>query len=307
MMKKIVVFGIAVVLVLVAVFLVARRRQEIKTPAGSKIKVAASFYVLAEFAKQIGGEKIDEISITPFGAEPHEYEPTPKEIADIYSAKLFVFQGGGFDSWAERLSDNLRGRGETVVSIMDRLALKNPDPHIWLDPIMARKEVEIIRDALVETDPPNAVLYQKNSANYLDELSLLDEKYKDGLAECAKKDFVASHSAFEYLARRYGLSFIPIVGMSTEEEPSPRKIAEIIELMRARDLKFIFTEPLADSRAVQTIAQETGAKILTLNPIEGLPAQAGLTAQDAAAGKDYISLMEENLDNLRLALSCNAK
>ena len=297
-MRKFVVFSVAVVLISAVVFFVARR-QESKVPPELKIKVAASFYIPAEFAQQIGGEKVNVISITPSGVEPHEYEPTPGEIADVYSAKLFIYQGGVFDAWAGRLRDDLVTRGVKVVSVMDSFGLKNADPHIWLDPDLARREAEIIRGALIEIDPVNAFLYQKNSVDYLNVISLLDEEYKKGLAHCAKKDFVVSHSAFGRLARRYGLFPHSIVGASSEEEPSPGRIAEIIKLARAKGIKHIFTEPLVSSRAVETIARETGAEILTLNPIEGL------TEKDAAEGKNYISLMRENLGNLRLALGCN--
>ena len=296
-MPKIIIFGTVIVLILTAIFFNARREIP-KTPS-SKIRVAASFYIPAEFARQIGGEKVDVISITPSGVEPHEYEPTPGEIADVYSTKLFIYQGGVFDAWAGRLRDDLVTRGVKVVSVMDSFGLKNADPHIWLDPDLARREAEIIRGALIEIDPVNAFLYQKNSVDYLNVISLLDEEYKKGLAQCAKKDFVVSHSAFGRLAGRYGLFPHSIVGASSEEEPSPGRIAEIIKLARAKGIKHIFTEPLVSSRAVETIARETGAEILTLNPIEGL------TEKDAAEGKNYISLMRENLGNLRLALGCN--
>lgn len=295
-MKRIVVFGVVIVLIL-AVVLIAVWRDASETPS-SKIMIAASFYIPAEFAKQVGKDRVDVASITPSGVKPHEYEPTPGEIANVYSADLFIFQGSGFDPWAERLDDNLRARGKAVVSIMGSLASDNSDSHIWLDPVMARREVEIVRDALIEIDPAGAVFYRENSSEYINALSLLDEEYKKGLAECAKKDFVVSHSAFEYIARRYGLSPSPMASWSPEEEPSPRKIAEIVELVRANDIKFIFTEPNASSQAAETIARETGAEILILNPIESL------TAQDAAAGEDYVSLMKNNLKNLRRALKC---
>ena len=264
----------------------------------SRIKVAASFYIPAEFARQIGGERVEVISIAPFGVEPHEYEPTPGEIAEIYSAKLFIYQGDGFDAWAERLSGDLRGHGAATVSIMDSLGMKNADPHIWLDPVLARKEAEIIRDALIKAYPFTADLYRENSARYIDAIWLLDDEYRKGLAYCAKKDFIVSHSAFEHLAKRYGLFPHSIVGASSEEEPSPGRIAGIIKLARAKGIKHIFTEPLVSSRAVETIARETGMETLTLNPIEGL------IEKDAAKGKNYISLMRENLQNLRQALSC---
>ena len=293
------VIFIAIVVWAIVFFTVSGPRSD--SLLESRIKVAASFYIPAEFARQIGGERVEVFSITPSGVEPHEYEPTPGEIAEVYSAKLFIYQGGGFDSWAERLSSDLRARGVAVVSVMDGLGMKNADPHIWLDLVLAQREADVIRDALSALDIANSVSYQKNSADYLNVFSLLDDEYKEGLARCAKKDFVASHSAFGHLAKRYGLSLHSIAGASPEEEPSLGRIAEIIELTRAKDIKYIFMEPLAPSRAVETIARETEAEILTLNPIEGL------TKEDRAAGKDYIFLMRENLKNLRQALSCNAK
>ena len=293
------VIFIAIVVWAIVFFTVSGPRSD--SLLESRIKVAASFYIPAEFARQIGGERVEVFSITPSGVEPHEYEPTPGEIAEVYSAKLFIYQGGGFDSWAERLSGDLRARGVEVVFVMDGLGMKNADPHIWLDPVLAQREAEVIRDALVRAYPFDADLYKKNSADYLNDFSLLDDEYREGLARCAKKDFVASHSAFDYPAKRYGLSLHSIAGASPEEEPSLGRIAEIVELTRAKDIKYIFTEPLASSRAVETIARETEAEILTLNPIEGL------TKEDRATGKDYIFLMRENLKNLRQALSCNAK
>jgi zinc transport system substrate-binding protein len=129
-------------------------------------------------------------------------------------------------------------------------------------------------------------------------LSELDEKYRIGLAECAIRDAVASHAAFGYLAKRYNLNMINIAGLSPKEEPSPRRMAEIAELARAKNIQYIFFETLVSPKLAETIAREIGAQTLVFNPIEGL------TDQELAAGEDYISIMEKNLANLRTALRC---
>lgn len=304
MLKKIIaVSGI----VLIAGFLVFffykyRARESAVFDSGSlRLKIVTSFYVLGDFAKRVGGDNVEVKTIIPAGAEPHEYEPTPKDIADIYSARLFFYQGGGFDQWADRLRGEIQQRGIAAVPIAEHFTLSNGDPHIWLDPVLAQKEIGIIRDSLIKIDPKNTELYANNAASYAVLLADLDKKYQDGLLFCAVKEIVASHSAYQYLADRYGLSLVSIAGSSPEQEPSLRKIAEIVWLIRAKDIKYIFVEPLAGSKAAQAVALETGVKSLALNPIEGL------TDADIAAGKNYLSLMEDNLQNLKTALSCNAK
>lgn len=277
-----------------------RVRENMVLDSGSpRLKIVASFYVLGDFTKRVGGDNIDVRTIIPAGAEPHEYEPTPKDIADIYSARLFLYQGGGFDQWADQFRGEIQQRGIAAVPMAEHFTLLNNDPHIWLDPVLAQKEIEIIRDYLIRADPQNAGLYANNATLYTALLADLDKKYRDGLLSCGIKEIVVSHSAYQYLAQRYGLSLISIAGLSPEQEPSLRKIAEIIRLIRAKGIKYIFIEPLAGSKAAQAVALETGANSLILNPIEGLP------DADIAAGKNYLSLMEENLKNLRTALLCD--
>lgn len=300
MLKKIfIIFAVVTVIGLLVLFGYKRRDGAVYNSVPAKLKVVASFYVLSEFARQVGGDNIEVVAIVPSGAEPHEYEPTPKDIAAINSARLFLYQGGGFDRWAERIAKEIRLKGVVVIPIVDSFALKDNNPHIWLDPALVQKEIEIIRDALINIDPQNADLYARNSARYIDLLASLDEKYKNGLADCATKDMVTPHPAFQYLADRYGLSLIAI-GVSPEQEPSLRRVAEIIQSVRSKGIKYIFTEPLSGSKVSEMIARETGTEVLELNPIEGL------TETDIAANKNYISLMTDNLQTLKVALACNA-
>lgn len=273
---------------------------------GAGITIAASFYPLAEFAKQVAGEKAEVINVVPSGIEPHDFEPSPHTLAKIYSARIFIFNGSGFDMWAEKIKQDLEKQGSAIINMTEHFELlrgakgeeENLDPHIWLDPILAKKEVEIIRDDLKKNDPRRAASYDSNAEQYLAELSELDEKYKAGLASCAIRDAVASHAAFGYLGKRYNLNVVAIAGISPEEEPSAKKLAEIAEFAREKNVKYIFFETLVSSRIADTIAKEIGAETLVFNPLEGL------TEEETVAGKNYISIMEENLASLRKAFLC---
>lgn len=280
----------------------------IANPSQGKIRIVASFYSLAEFAKNVGGNYADVINITPAGAEPHDYEPTPQDIAKIYDAKLFIFNGNGVDNWADKIQNDLQSKGIAVVKISDHMdSFKNnsldqrenkADPHFWLDPINAEKETDLIADALIQIDPARQEEYDQNRDNFKNQLALLDREYKTGLADCRLHTIVASHNAFNYLARRYNFDVLYILGLTPDQEPSPQTIAQTANLAKEKGIKHIFFETLVSPKLSETIANEIGAKILVLNPIEGL------TNKEISAGKNYISVMKDNLNNLRTALSC---
>jgi len=311
-MKKIFIPVAIVIIAVIGLILFSNRTPE---SVEGKIKVVASFYPLAEFAKQVGGNNVEVVNMTPPGAEPHDFEPSPQDIVNAYSSNLFIFNGSGFDPWAEKIRPELENKGVAVINMTEYFDLlkgveeheeaeekdheaEETDPHIWLDPVLAKKEVEIIRDALKKIDPINSELYESNATQYLTQLSVLDKKYKDGLASCNLRDLVASHGAFGYLAKRYALNVVSIAGFSPEEEPSPKRMAEIADLARSKKINYIFFETLVSPKLAETIAREIGAKTLVFNPIEGL------TEDELEKGANYISVMEENLNNLRTALIC---
>jgi zinc transport system substrate-binding protein len=172
------------------------------------------------------------------------------------------------------------------------------DPHVWLDPVRAQAQVEAIRAGLAKIDPPNAAVYAANAQAYRAKLTALDAAFASGLKQCARREFVTTHSAFSYPARRYGLTQIPIQGVDREAEPSPADLAALVKQVKDRKIQYVFFETLVSPKLAETLAREVGAKTLVLNPIEGL------TKEEQAAGKAYIALMEENLRNLRTALEC---
>ena len=270
--------------------------------AAERLKVAASFYPLAHFAEQVGGDCADVVNISPPGSEPHEFVPPPRDFKKIWTSDIFVYQGGGLDPWAERIQGDIEQNGTLVVRMAEHFDLAGRrgkyDPHIWLDPLLAQKEVQVIRDAFIKADQENKRIYMKNAGEYIVTLDALDRKYNEGLGSCITRDIIVSHDAFSYLARRYGLNVHSISGISPEEEPSPRRIAELAGIAVKENIRYIFYEALSSPRMAETIAREVGGETLVLNPL------GGITREDARAGKTYISLMEENLTNLRLALNC---
>jgi zinc transport system substrate-binding protein len=305
--KKILPFFIAGAVVLAVVIFVADKNNKnisIQTP---HIRLSASFYPLAEFSKQVGGKQIEVINIVQPGVASHHFEPTPQDMAKVYSSQIFVYNGGGFDPWAEKIAPELKRKGITVIKMAEQLnLLESPDgpttsegdPHFWLDPILAKKEVAIIRDVLIKADMENGSAFHRNAENYLAALSQLSEKYKDQLASCETREAISSHAAFGYLAKRYHLQMTHIAGISPEEEPTPRRMAEIAKFAREKNIQYIFFETEVPSELAEIIAREIGAETLVLNPLEGL------TTQELTAGKNYMVVMEENLTHLRKALKC---
>ncbi|MBI5643866.1 MAG: zinc ABC transporter substrate-binding protein [Deltaproteobacteria bacterium] len=279
-----------------------------------KISVSASFYPLAHFAGMAGGEEVEVYNVTPAGAESHDFEPTPQDIKRALSSRLFIYNGAGFDPWAEKLAPSLEKGGVSTLNISERFDLLShaegdedghddheqgaADPHIWLDPLLAVKEVEAVRDALIKTDPLKEERFRENADGYIKKLHELHESYVKGLKNCEKSDLIVSHNAFGYLAKRYGLNVIPVTGLSPAAEPSPRRMGEIARFAREKKIEYIFFETLVSPRIAETIAREIGAKTLVLNPVEGL------TEREMNSGEDYISVMKKNLDNIRTALSC---
>lgn len=276
-----------------------------------KIKVITSLYPLAEFVRAIGKEKVEVFSLTPPGIEPHEFNPTPQDRVAMEQSQLFVFIGAGFEPWVERILPDVEkvvtvevSRGFSLLPAVAQEESEEVDEnnlfdaHILADPVLVQGIVDKIAQELSTIDQTNANFYKENAFSYKVDLENLDNRFKSGLASCQKRDFVTSHVAFAYLAKRYELTQIPIAGLS-EEDPSPAKLAEIVELIKRKNIDYLFMESLiGNQKLTETISKETGAKTLVLNPPEDM------TIEDVESGKDYLSRMKENLENLRLALEC---
>ena len=282
-------------LILFAVYTISHR--SIPQNKSSKIQVTASFYPMFFFASQIGGNKADVQNITPAGAEPHDYEPTPQDMVWIENSNLLVINGGYLEAWESKIKNILKDSSTVIVTAANGL-INDKDPHVWLSPPLAKEEVKAILTGFIKIDPKNKNYYQTNTNKLVGQLNQLDRDYRQGLAVCHIRDFVTAHAAFGYLAKAYGLNQIAIAGISPDEEPSAQKMAEIVDTVKKNNIQYIFFEKLISPKLANTIATETGAKTLVLDPIEGL------TPAEMTAGKNYFTIMKNNLNNLRIALEC---
>ncbi|NTU72877.1 zinc ABC transporter solute-binding protein [Candidatus Roizmanbacteria bacterium] len=272
-----------------------------RTSTSNTIQISATFYPLAYFAQQIAGSRAVVINLTPSGVEPHDFEPTPQDLVKISKSHLFLFNGNGIDGWAEKIAQSLPDKVKSINisrEVAKSHSINPQDPHIWLDPVLAKQEVEIITQALIHQDPQHKEEYIRNADRLNARLTSLDEKYIEGLKSCKLNEIIVAHDAFNYLGKRYRLKMQAITGISPDEEPSATKLAEIASHVRDNKVPYIFIETLSNPRFSETIAKETGAKVLELNPVEGL------TTNEVQDGISYFELMNTNLKNLRIALQC---
>ena len=276
-----------------------------QSPApGGKPLVVASFYPMYEFARQVAADRAQVISLVPPGVHGHDWEPTPQDVAQVRRARVFVYNGAGFEPWADKLIKEAAGPSTVVVAASAGLTVARTgadggmDPHVWLDPVLAQSEVEAIRTALERGDPAGKAAYAANAAAYGAKLTALDARFDAGLRDCARREVVVSHAAFGYLTRRYRLEQIAVMGLAPQSEPSPAALAAIVRTARQRKVTAIFLEPLVSPRLAETLAREVGVRLLMLNPIEGV------TRQEATEGTGYLDLMARNLESLRTGLQC---
>lgn len=280
--------------------------QPSTSPTEGKPLVATGFYPLFEFAGQVGGDRVEVRNLAPAGAEPHDLDLTRRDLDLLRRARLLLYIGG-FQPALERAVKTLDAPSLAAVDLAQepsQLGAEGPagenglGPHIWLDPLLAKGVVAKIADALVATDPGGKGVFERNAQAYIAQLDTLDSEFQTALQGCRLKEFITSHAAFAYLARRYNLTQVPITGLSPEVEPSPQRMREVIQLARERGIKVIYFEPLVNPRVVETIAREVGATTMVLNPIEGL------TREEEAQGAGYLQLMRQNLANLKVGLEC---
>ena len=280
------------------------------TPApegdAGRVAIPASIYPIAYLAGEVGGSFATVSTLTPSGAEPHAYEPTARDMVEIARGDLLLLNGSGLEPWGARVEEQLRGGRTSVVTLgaplatlmLTRDGAQVPDPHVWLDPMRAAEMGQHIADELSRIDPSHADAYAANARSLRERLTALDTSFRDGLRTCALREIVTTHAAFGYLTDRYQITQIPISGFSPEEEPSAKQIAEVATLVRQKGISTIFFEELVSPRLAEPIAKEAGATTLVLDPIEGMSEEA------QTSGESYISQMETNLANLRVALQC---
>lgn len=258
--------------------------------------VYASFYTLYDLTKRIAGDCMEVVNLTPAGSEPHDYTPTAKSVAGLINAKGLILNGLGLENWTENLPGEMQERTFVASEGIETSQIEGVvDPHVWLDVENAIKMMENITSFLSEIDPGNAGVYEENYVKSATDFEKLDEELSSIASEAKNKYLVTSHAAFGYLCEAYGFEQIYINGLSSEEEPTAKELEAIIDSVNKYGISTIFYEEAVSDAIAQKIADETGAKVDTLNPLETL------TEDDLGAGKDYISVMRENMSKIKEA------
>ncbi|OGW36278.1 MAG: hypothetical protein A2Y97_07535 [Nitrospirae bacterium RBG_13_39_12] len=243
-----------------------------------KIKVIASITPLADFVKQVGGERVNIKLLLPPGASPHIYEPTPKTINDVSNAKVFVKIGAGLEFWAEKIIKASGNKKLVIVDSSSNIPLLREnhthgssvaDPHIWLDPEIAGSIITKIENALIEADPQHAEFYKQNAYIYKKKLAQLDKEISEKVKTFRIKEYVTFHPAWNYFSKRYGLKVVGVVEESPGKEPGPRHIEKIIREINRIGCRVIFVEPQFNPKIAEAVAHESNARILFLDPIGG--------------------------------------
>lgn len=273
--------------------------------SGREFSIVAAFYPYEYVAQRVAGDNATVSNLTPTGAEPHDLELTPQQVAEVSDADLVIYQGGfqpTIDTAVEQNHPAQALNVTDVISLQDTSAPEaigtSPgDPHLWLDPTLLIPVTERVSEVLAEADPAHKNQYAANAATLVGDLEHLDSQFSDGLAHCDRTEVVTSHAAFGYLASRYGLTMVPIAGLSPDVEPSPQRLVEVQALIEADGITTVFSESLGTSAYADSLAQDLGVQAAVLNPIEGLA--------DGELDRDYFSLMRENLAALRAANGCS--
>ena len=306
-MKKI----ILLLLVIPMLFTIGcSKENESDQNSEDKIKIYTSIYPVYDFAKKVGGDKVDVTNLVPAGTEPHDWEVSTSDIVNLEKADMLIYNGAGIENWTDKVINTLENKDIVYVKTSEGLDIHKVseedshsheedghshgsyDPHTWLSIKNAKKEMENIKNALVKYDPDNAKYYEDNYEEYAKKFDELDKKYSDTLGPIENKTIIVAHEAFGYLCSDYDINQEGIEGLTPDSEPDPARMSEIIKFAKENNVKTIFFEELVSPKVAETIAKEIDAKTEVLNPLEGL------TEEQINNGEDYFTVMERNLEVL---------
>jgi len=301
MNSKSLMIGIVIMSVLIVAGCATNTPKE-----NNKLKVIASFYPMYDFAKNVGGDRVEVKSLIPMGVEPHDYEPTPQDIKDLSTAKLFILNGVIESSWAPRLLAGVDNKDLIVLDTSKNISLVGSqdadmpgnDPHIWLDPILAKKQVASIRDAFMQADPAGKDHYEHTAEIFMQKLDSLDAEFRATFATCQKKDILITHATLAYFCKEYGCNQVFVEGVNAEGDPSPAVLVEIIKQAKEKNITTVFVENLMNPKSAKTLADELHGKVAIFNSVHGL------TAEEQQRGEDYISQMQKNVGIIKTSLDC---
>ncbi|MCJ7617134.1 MAG: metal ABC transporter substrate-binding protein [Desulfobacterales bacterium] len=277
---------------------------------GEKIPVIASIFPVADMVKQVGGMYVDVTIVIPSGASPHTFEPRPSLLKKISKARVFFMIGAGLELWAGnfvRLSNNQLFTVKLSEGIpLIKLSKHNhgdadisdtesgfANPHIWLDPEIAKLMVNKIISALCKLDNKHMKYYEKRGSAYLDKLNELHVLITSTVEKFKTRKYVSFHPAWDYFARRYGLESVGVIEAAPGRQPTPKSIQNIISLIKQHDIRAVFAEPQLNPKVAEVIANEANVKMLLLDPMGG---------PDIKGRDTYFDLMKYNLNVLQEAM-----
>jgi zinc transport system substrate-binding protein len=290
-----------------------------------KLNIMTTIYPLFEFSSKITGDRASVVQLLPVGSEPHHWEPSPADMKQVYDAQVFIYHGANMEPWVDKILPELQKRNIKIIRATEKVELLtfeeeeslgltkflgskrasghdnhgghgSFDPHVWLDPLQAKIMVSFIAEKIAEADTVNADYYRQNAQEVLGELDQIHQEYSAAVSGFKNRNFVVSHAAFGYLAHRYELCQIPILGLTPEQEPDAATMASVIDFVRQQNIDSIFYEALVSPRVSEAIAKETGIETLELHPI------GAITEEEREDSIDYFDLMRQNLINLKKAL-----
>lgn len=289
---------------------------------GDQVTVVTGFYPLEYAAQRIVGDVpgVAVETLASAGVDAHDLELTPRQVASVQDADLVVYSAGLQAAVDTAVTDQAPARSLDVASVVDLLEAHHHDhddhdshdshddegheghdhggidPHFWLDPLRYAVAGEAIAGELAELDPAHADAYRANAEQFTADLRALDTEFTDTLASCQQHTLVTTHEAFGYLAERYGFEQVGITGITPDAEPSPARMAEITDAVKALDVTAVYAQSTLGRDLADVISSETGTQVLVLDPIESIT--------DASAGTDYLEVMRANLESLRQGQGC---
>lgn len=297
------------------------KKADVKPAAG--LQVVTTLFPLYDFARTIGGDKAQVTMLLPPGVEPHTFEPKPEDMIRVSRAGLFIYTSRYMEPWAEKIITGIDSRNLRVVNAGVRVSYragareddhggkevsdhdqgqKGMDPHVWLDFVNASLMVDTILDGFIAADPVNGSRYRQNAEALKTRLSALDLNYRNTLASCTTRKLLhGGHYTFGYLARRYGIEYHALSGISSDSEPSAERMVALVREIRVSGAKYLFAEELLSPRLTETLAQEAGVGVLMLHGAHNL------SRDDLTRGATFFELMERNLEQLRKGLQCREK
>lgn len=243
----------------------ARRSSPPSIPQGNKINVVTTFSTLNSFVEGVGGDRVQVQNLVPIGASPEDYQPSPQDIATLSRAQLVVENGSGIETWLEHTISSAGNPNMQRITLSDGLPHIDHNPHLWMDPVLARAYVEKIRAALAHIDPQHASEYDRNAKAYDAQLADLQTWIGKQIATIPpqRRTMIVFHNAWDYYNRRFGIQTIGVIELSPGQDPNPEYIGQLVDRARAHNVRAVFSEPEYSPKLAQTLARSAGIRIVS--------------------------------------------